>query len=71
MIKESPTAVGLISPSRLEHNFGINWWGTTNTNMSAPLAASITSGTATYYLFNTRIVKITFKNIQLKKLNPR
>lgn len=47
LIKESPTAVGFMIPSRLEHNFGMNWWGTTNTKISASLAASAASGTAT------------------------
>lgn len=48
LIKESPTAVDFIEPTRLVHNLGINWWGTTNTKISASLAASIASGTATY-----------------------
>lgn len=47
LIKERPTAVGFMNPSRLEHNLGMNWWGTTNTRISASLAASTTSGTAT------------------------
>jgi len=47
LIKESAVAEGFMNPTRLEHNFGMNWWGTTNTKISASLAASAASGTAT------------------------
>lgn len=47
LIKESAVAEGLMNPTRLAHNFGMNWWGTTNTKISASLAASTASGTAT------------------------
>ena len=47
LIKDSPTALSLILPSIAAHNPGMNWWGTTKMSMSASLAASTTSGTAT------------------------
>lgn len=52
LIKDKPTAVGLILPKSVADKPLINWWGTTKIRMSASLAASTTSGTATWNLKN-------------------
>lgn len=48
LISDRPTAFGLIFPNNCLHWAGMNWCGTTKIRMSASLAASTKSGTATY-----------------------
>lgn len=45
--QEIAMAFGLILPSSCLQKLGMNWWGTTKIRMSAFLAASTRSGTAT------------------------
>lgn len=49
LIREIPNAVFLILPASWLQTFGTNWWGSTHTRRSASLAASATSGTATWW----------------------
>lgn len=52
LISDNATAVGFILPNNCLHWPGTNWCGTTKMRISASLAASTRSGTATYLTEN-------------------
>lgn len=52
LISEIPNVPGFIWSAICSQTRPMNWWGRTNTKMSAPFAASATSGTATWDKWN-------------------